>query len=99
MRNRPLSLDKFTESIASMSGYRKNLFNAKDTNYAKMIKSLKNVVEGELTEKQKLCISLYYGEKMKMKDISDKLQIGISSVSRHIKKAKSRIKKTMMYYF
>ena len=34
-----------------------------------------------------------------MKDISTELEISISSVSRHIKKAKYKVEKTMKYYF
>ena len=63
------------------------------------VESLKKIVNGELTEKQKICILLYYGKMMKMKDISEKLGIDISCVSRHIKRGKIKIEKTMKYYF
>lgn len=99
MRNKILHLDDFTESLASISKYKKEVYQGKDNNYAKMMEALKNIIGGELTEKQKICTMLYYGKKMKMKEISKELGIGISSVSRHIKKAKIRIKKTMDYYF
>lgn len=99
MANRMMILDNFTESIFSVSDYNKACFDSEDTNYRKMVRSLKNVVDGELTERQKKCILLYYGERMKMKDISIELGIGISSVSRHIKKAKYKVEKTMKYYF
>ena len=99
MKNKILHLDDFTESLASISKYKKETYEGKDNNYAKMMEALKNIIVGELTEKQKICTMLYYGEKMKMNDISKELGIGISSVSRHIKKAKIRIKKTMDYYF
>jgi RNA polymerase sigma factor (sigma-70 family) len=99
MANRTLFLDKFTESLISVSNYNKDIFDGEDVNYRKMIASLKNIVNGELTEKQRRCIWLYYGERMKMIDIADELGIGVSSVSRHIKKAKLRVEKTMRYYF
>ncbi len=99
MGSKPLLLDKFTESLISISHYNKELFSDEDVNYRKMIGSLKNIVNGELTEKQRKCVWLYYGEMMKMKDIANELGIGISSVSRHIKKAKLRVEKTMRYYF
>ena len=88
MTKKPFSMDNFTESLISASLYTKNFFDAEDTNYKKMIASLKKIVNGELTKKQKICIFLYYGKMMKMKDISEKLGIDISCVSRHIKKAK-----------
>ncbi len=99
MGNKSLHLDEFTESLISLSKYRKSNFCERDFNYKKMIKSLKNIIQGELTPKQRMCVLLYYGEKMTMKEISIKLGICISSVSRHIKKGKQRIKKTMEYYF
>lgn len=99
MTKRPFSMDNFTESLISLSLYNKNFFDAEDTNHKKMVESLKKIVNGELTEKQKICILLYYGKMMKMKDISEKLGIDISCVSRHIKRAKIKIEKTMKYYF
>lgn len=99
MGNRSIMLDNFTESIFSLSNYNISRFDSEDMNYRKMLRSLKNVLNGELTEKQRKCILLYYGEKMKMKDISTELEISISSVSRHIKKAKYKVEKTMKYYF
>lgn len=99
MSSRTLFLDKFTESLVSVSNYNKNIFDGEDINYKKMIESLKNIVNGELTEKQRKCVWLYYGDRMKMIDIAGELGIGVSSVSRHIKKAKLRVEKTMRYYF
>lgn len=99
MRKKSVYLDKFTESLISVSNYRNSLTDNSDKNYEKMVSSIKNIIKGELTEKQRLCVLLYYGEKIKMKDIANKLGIDISSVSRHIKKAKERLKKTMEYYF
>jgi len=99
VKNKPFYLDEFTESLISLSRYNKNVFDTNDTHHKKMIDSLKNIIKGELTQKQRICVLLYYGENMKMKEISSKLGICISSVSRHIKKGKQRIQKTMNYYF
>lgn len=100
MRNKVLTLDNFTESIASMDEFKKILSEqTTDTEYKRMIKSLKNIVAGELTTKQKICVSLYYGDMKKMGEIAKELGIGISSVSRHIKKAKQKVQKTMTYYY
>ena len=96
---RKIQLNDFNESLFSFSSYNKNLFDGQDKNHRKMIESLKNIIAGELTEKQRLCILLYYGKSMKMKEIALELGIGISSVSRHIKKGKLRVKKTLEYYF
>lgn len=99
MRARPLSMDAFTETMASVHYYNNLNSDCEDTNHRKMVSLLKNIVAGELTEKQRKCIFLYYGEMMKMKDIANEMGICISSVSRHIKRARHHIEKTMNYYF
>ena len=99
MQKKILSLGKFTESLFSVSNYNDNLFDGEDLKHKKMLSSIKNIMEGELTEKQKRCFYMYYGENIKMKIISEKLGISISCVSRHIKKAKNKLTKTMKYYF
>ena len=101
MKNKVLSLDNFTESMASMDKFNKKLSEqtTNNTEYKKMVKLLKNIVEGELTNKQKICVSLYYGEMKKMNEIAEELGIGVSSVSRHIKRAKQKVQKTITYYY
>lgn len=99
MKNKVLHLDNFTESLASICNYKYKESDKKDNNYKKMVSSLKNVLVGELTKRQKECILLHYGENMKMIDIARELNIGVSSVSRHIKVAKLKIIKIMNYYF
>lgn len=94
-----MSLDKFTESFFSVQNYNKKRFDGEDLKHKKMISSLKNIMEGELTEKQKICFWMYYADSMKMRDIALKLGISIPCVSRHIKKAKNKVTKTMKYYF
>lgn len=99
MSNKTLYLDEFTESLASMYEFRNSGSDTNKEEYRKMIMFLRNVMEGELTDRQKTCINMYYGQMLKMKDIAHSLHIGVSSVSRHIKKAKTRIQRTMEYYY
>ena len=75
MKNKSLYLDDFTESLASVTKYKKDFYDGKDTNYAKMTAALKNIMKGELTDRQKSCILMYYGHGMKMKDIAKNLGI------------------------
>ncbi len=56
------------------------------------------VVENCLTGRQKQCLLMYYYENMKLTDIARKLGISVSSVSRHIKKAKFIISQKSEYY-
>lgn len=90
---------EFTESLFSFKQYSKDSLGNKNKNRERMIKSLKNVIEGELTDRQKTCILMYYGNNMKMKSIFETLGVSVPCVSRHIKKAKKRLTKTMKYYF
>ena len=99
MQKKILPLDDFTESFFSMEKYKKDKFDCDDTRYRKMVSSLRNVMEGELTERQQVCIAMYYGDKMKMRDIAEVLGINTSCVSRCIKRAKNKLTKTMKYYF
>ena len=99
MQRKILSLDNFTESFFSMEEYKREEFNGEDVKYKKMLESLKKVMEGELTDRQKTCIVMYYGENKKMRDIADISGINTSCVSRCIKRAKNKLTKTMKYYF
>lgn len=99
MKIKSLSMDSFTETMASIRHYNDADNGSEDIRHRKMVCLLRNIVKEELTERQKQCIFLYYGEKMKMKDIAGEMGICISSVSRHIKRAQIRIKRTMKYYF
>lgn len=99
MSKKILHLDDFTESIAGINQYNKSQSGTNFREHKKMISCLNNVIDGELTPRQKICFILYYGEMKKMNEISKELGIGISSVSRHIKKAKNKIQRTMLYYY
>lgn len=99
MKNKVISLDGFTESLASFCKFKDEFRDDEGNQYKDMIKILKNVMDGELTKRQKDCVMMYYGERRKMREISKSLGIGISSVSRHIKRARMRIYKMMKYYY
>ena len=80
MKKSKLYLDNFTESLAGMETFKKDLV-GNSVWHKKMINLLKKVMEGELTDKQKLCILLYYGKSMKMNEIASELGIDVSCVS------------------
>ena len=94
-----VTFNEFTDRLAGMKKF-KNQFsddNAKERK--KMLKMIEKVAEGELTYRQKECLFMYYERGMKMCEISDILGICISCVSRHVKKAKIKIQKTLAYYY
>ncbi len=69
-----------------------------DVNNGKRRKMLIGLVaKNELSQRQKVCISMYYADNIKMSEIAKELGITKSTVSKHIKKAKLRIEKYLKY--
>ena len=93
-----LSLNTFTESIAGMKNYNINFQQTNENEYKKILKILSKAISGELTNRQKECIVMRYYQKLTVTEIANKLYVGKSTVSRHIKKAKLRLQKILNYY-
>ena len=53
----------------------------------------------ELTEKQRKCLTMYYRKNMNTIEISKTLKICPSTVWRHIKKAKNKVKDILKYSY
>lgn len=71
--------------------------NEKQINYMKGL--LSHAIESELTEKQKgIMIDFYFGGKS-VTEISKSLNVNKSTVSRHLKRSKEKLKKTLSYGF
>ena len=58
---------------------------------------LRRVIVGDLTEKQKKCLSLYYGAGWSVAQIASAMGITKGSVSKILKRARQRIKKHLEY--
>lgn len=97
MGRRPLSLDKFTESIAAFRQYMQP--EETDRQHKMMLYTLKNTIEGELTEKQRECVELYYFQGKRMSEIAQELGIEVCTVSKRLTRARKRLGKIMGYYF
>ena len=52
----------------------------------------------ELTDRQRQCLTLYYLEGMKMKDIARSLCLSTPTVSRHISSAVRKLRRIAEYY-
>ena len=59
---------------------------------------VKDCIAEDLTDKQKEVIYLKYYEQLKNKEIAERLGLDTSTVSRHLTRAKNRIKKSMRLY-
>ena len=83
---------KISESIDSIDPGR--LLCAGSTNYREreaMSKSLKRALDVSLTQRQRLCLTMYYNDEMTMGQIAQELGVTESTVSRHIKAARKRL--------
>lgn len=61
-------------------------------------KALRRAIEEELTPRQREVLLLYYFEGMLQPEIASHLGINKSSVSRTIKRARERLKKSLHFY-
>lgn len=57
---------------------------------------VRDIIDRELTEMQKLCIVMYYYNELKQKDIAEKLDIPESTVKTNLKRAKAKIKESVL---
>ena len=81
-------------SILSRSLGEGNKENSRD----KMKKILSMAVLNELTERQRICIVDYYLNGKKEKEIAKELGVNSSTVSRHIMKARDKLRHIASYY-
>ena len=64
----------------------------------RMKRILMRAIRQELTDRQRECLTLYYLEGMKMKDIARSLCLSLSTVSRHIHSAERKLRHIAGYY-
>lgn len=95
MRHKKLSLDLFGDRLTLPD---KGDGEA-DTEYRRMLHTLQNAMQGELTERQRDCLRMRYFEQMRVNDIADALGLSPGTVSVHIKKGRQRIGRVMRYSF
>lgn len=93
-----LSLTNFTESIAGLMEYNIKLQQTNESEYKKILKILTKAISGELTDRQRECLTMKYYQKLTVTEIAGKIGVGKSTVSRHIKKAKLRLERVLNYY-
>ena len=84
------------DRAALLAYYASGEDNSKDRR--KMMDLLMKTVHNELTDQQRFCLIEYYIHGRKMKDIAKTLNVNPSGVSRHIQRAKKRIKHITDYY-
>ena len=88
-----LSFDLFSDRIALPKGLDDG------GEHKRMLATIKRAARGELTKRQMQCVRLRYGYGESIAEIANELGVCPSTVSRHLKKARLRLKKVMEYYF
>ena len=64
----------------------------------RMRRILIRAIKHELTDRQRECLTLYYLQGMKMKDVAQALNLSRSTVSRHIAYASRKLRRIAEYY-
>lgn len=54
-------------------------------------------MQWDLTERQRECVQLYFFDRLTMEEIARRLEVDRSTVCRHLKKARLRLKRAFAY--
>ena len=96
MRRERMFLDTENSEKIAYSLYQHGCSNRFERERMKQI--LSRAMRHELTERQRDCLTMYYLEGMKMKDIASVLHLSKSTVTRHIQSATRKLQKVASYY-
>lgn len=80
--------------------FERNFMNGEDNSEKrkKVLKILKNVMDNDLTDRQRYCVHEYYFGGKKMKAIANELGITPPVVTRHIQMGASKLYKIVKHY-
>ena len=67
-----------------------------DGRYAMALKIVSGVIQNCLTQRQREVSQKYYGSGMSLDEIAQKLQVNKSTVSRHLSRTRSKIRKVLV---
>ena len=96
MRRERMFLDDENRDLIAYSLYQHGSDNRPERERMKRI--LTRAIRHELTDRQRDCVTMYYLEGMKMKDIADAMHLSKSTVTRHIQSATRKLRKVASYY-
>lgn len=97
-----IKISNFNKSADNLFGKRQfqKLSNSDNSEeYGENIQIVNSIIRNELTEKQRKCLTMYYRKNMNTVEISKTLKICPSTVWRHIKKAKNKVKDILKYSY
>lgn len=96
MRRERMFLNEQNSDIIAYSLYRQGSSNRAERERMKQI--LQRAIRHELTDRQRDCVTMYFLEGMKMKEIAQAMHLSLSTVSRHIRSATRKLRKVASYY-
>ncbi len=92
-----LSLDRHMEELYSVSLDGQKCTDSNRADIDKMKKMLVKAMNNTLTEKQYLCMTMYFFEGKKMHTIARELGLNPSTVCRHIKASMIKLEKLKLF--
>lgn len=99
MQHRQHKIMNFDDKNCDLIAYsRFSSYGSNKADIEKMKHILLKALSEDLTTRQRQCITLYFYDNMKMKEIARVLSLSPSTVTRHIKAAKRRLQKVAKYY-
>lgn len=96
--SKPLSLD-CDHGPLTYELFREHSHDAPDGEGLRMRAALQSIVREELTDRQRDCLRLRYGEGLSVKEVAGALGINAPTASKHLKKARARIAHVMELSF
>ena len=89
---------KFSDTLFSVKNFKMLSCSSNSSKYYSVMEIMKKIIKNDLTKRQKECLTMYYNKNLNIVKISKILGICPSTVWRHIKISKQKIKKIIKYY-
>lgn len=96
MSRRILSFNEGTPAFTGLYG--NDIYCDNKADISNMKQLINTAISIELTERQRYCITEFYYNNKKMKDIACELNVAPSTVSRHIERGMKKLKHAACYY-
>ena len=89
----------YLQDMDIVSAYTKLPSNDEDGNVKReqIIRAVNRAIRNELTERQRDCLTLYYFGDQTVEEIAQQYHLNRSTVSRHLKSARLRLKRVLQY--
>ena len=82
---------------ADMAVYARTMSSDNSAQHELLKRSLVRALREDVTEKQRRCLLMYYGDGLNMREIGERLGVDKSTVSRNIKRGEKRLQRCLRY--